>query len=100
MNRRSAFVGFLGLLAVHSPVMAQVPADWDKVYARFSEGYKKLDASMVSTLYAEDAFYLPPGSEVLRGRAAIHGTFDSFFKSVAQRGDSIRIGTFCSASRK
>ncbi|MBI4420644.1 MAG: DUF4440 domain-containing protein [Gemmatimonadetes bacterium] len=79
------------LLTPVSLLPAQIPSAWDQAYARFSEGYQKLDAGMVGRLYAEDAFYLQPDSEVIRGREKIHEIFDRFFASVRQRGDSIRI---------
>src|SRR5262245_63991436 len=63
----------------------------DAQYEVFSEAYRRLDPGMVSRLYAEDALYLQPGSEIMRGRRAIHENFASFFTNVAQRKDSVRI---------
>ena len=63
----------------------------DAQYDRFSEAYRKLDPAMVGGLYTEDAFYLQPGSEIMRGRKAIHENFAGFFSGVAQRKDSVRI---------
>ena len=63
----------------------------DAQYDRFSEAYRQLDPAIVGGLYAEDAFYLQPGSEIIRGRKAIHENFAGFFSGVAQRKDSVRI---------
>lgn len=43
----------------------------DKVNLRFSEGIRKGDASMVSSVYAEDAVICPPNSDMIRGRKGI-----------------------------
>ena len=63
----------------------------DALYAKFSEAYRTLDAEMVSDLYAEDAFYLVPGKEVIRGRRAIREDFEGFFGQVQERGQKMEI---------
>ena len=55
--------------------------DIESIYERFGQAYKRLDPDRAASLYTEDALYLPPGGDVRRGRAAIHETFESFFKA-------------------
>jgi ketosteroid isomerase-like protein len=59
----------------------------DAAYARFSEGYRTADAAMVADLYTDDAFYLQPGSDIMRGRPAVLDFFDSFLGPFRERGE-------------
>ena len=43
----------------------------DEPYQRFSAAYATLDADRVAQMYTEDALMLPPGGDILQGRAAI-----------------------------
>jgi uncharacterized protein (TIGR02246 family) len=75
-----AIAALLGLLSV-IPAAAQdrdVDAELDAVYERFTAAYAAADPDAVAQLYAEDAFYLAPGEDVLRGRAAIREVFARF----------------------
>jgi uncharacterized protein (TIGR02246 family) len=47
-------------------------------YAQFSRAYAGRWPDTVAAVYAEDAIYLAPGQDVIRGRAAIRATFASF----------------------
>ena len=63
----------------------------DEIYARFSEGYKKLDPAMVANLYTETAAYLVPGQEMDIGRPKVLDGFTKFFDSVKQRNSRLEI---------
>lgn len=63
----------------------------DDIYGRFSEGYKKLDASAVANLYTETAAYLVPGQDIDIGREKILASFTKFFDSVKQRNGRLEI---------
>jgi len=60
-------------------------------YQRFSAAYATLDAQRVAASYAEDAFYLPPAGDILRGRAAIAERFESRFRKAREQGWTCRI---------
>lgn len=47
-------------------------------YTQFSRAYANRWPDTVAAVYAEDAIYLAPDQEVIRGRAAIRATFASF----------------------
>jgi hypothetical protein len=67
--RRTAFViAFTALLI--APAMAQ-KAEIEAVNARWVEFFNKGDFTGVASLYTEDATAFPPGSEMVKGRAAI-----------------------------
>lgn len=63
----------------------------DAIYRRFGEAYAALDAEKVTNLYAADAAYLPPGSEILKGRQQIRPTFQTFFDQVKKEGRTMSI---------
>jgi|GEM_PF-4486108 len=59
----------------------------DAIYAKFTQGYKDLDAPRVAALYTQDALYLPPGDDVLRGRDAIEQRFAAAFSRAWEAGE-------------
>lgn len=66
-------------------------ADVDGIYQRFRAAYRALDLDAAANLYAEDALYLAPDSEIVRGRPAIRKVFEGFFSAVKQRGGQLDI---------
>lgn len=63
----------------------------DDIYIRFAEGYKTLDPAAVANLYTENATYLPPEGDVMKGRQNIAKSFVGFFDSVKQRKGRLQI---------
>ncbi|HKA57014.1 MAG TPA: DUF4440 domain-containing protein [Gemmatimonadales bacterium] len=63
----------------------------DSQYQRFSTAYATLDPDRVIELYAEDALMLPPGGEIVRGRAAIRERYADGFENDRERGHTRRI---------
>lgn len=63
----------------------------DQAYQRFAAAYATLDADRVAQLYAENALMLPPGGDILRGRAAIREQYESGFERDRERGHTRRI---------
>jgi ketosteroid isomerase-like protein len=83
-----SLIAALALLGATAPLAAQdrtVDQALTAVYARFTDGYRRADAKMVSDLYTEDAFYLQPDAEVLQGRPAVLGVFQSFLDPIRQQ---------------
>lgn len=80
------------LLALAGPATAQAPdsaavsAELDRVYARFAEAYRQADASLVADLYTDDAYYLQPDADMVRGRTAIADLFARFLDPFRRRG--------------
>lgn len=89
------FLAATVVLASCAPLRAQdsasVARQLDVQYGRFSQAYITLDAETVASIYAEDAFYMSPGSDIQRGRATIRRQFAEFFDAVRTRGDSVTI---------
>jgi uncharacterized protein (TIGR02246 family) len=63
----------------------------DAGYQRFADAYATLDADRVAQLYTEDALMLPPGGEIVRGRAAIREHYADAFQDDRKRGHTKRI---------
>ena len=68
-----------------TPAFAQDKATIVKLNAAWAAAFNKGDASAVAAMYTEDAFVLPPGAEMVKGRAAI----EAFWRQAAQQmGDA------------
>ena len=75
--------GWLSLGA--APVLAQDKATIEKLNDLWTTAFNKGDAAAVAALYTEDAYVLPPGAEMVKGRVAI----EAFWRQAArQMGDA------------
>src|SRR5207244_3305724 len=70
--------------AAATPAAAQIKSQIQKVDDQFSEAFNKGDAASVADHYTEDATALPPGSEMVKGKAAI---LEFWTKTVKQLTD-------------
>ena len=72
-------------LALAASASAQTAATIQKLNDKWTDAFNKGDAAAVAGMYAEDAYVLPPGHDVVKGRAAI----EAFWKETAQQvGDA------------
>jgi uncharacterized protein (TIGR02246 family) len=68
-----------------APAFAQDKATIVKLNDAWAAAFNKGDASAVAAMYTADAFVLPPGAEMVKGRAAI----EAFWRQAAQQmGDA------------
>jgi uncharacterized protein (TIGR02246 family) len=58
-------------ILIVGPVAAQSKATIQKAGNRWSEAFNKGDATALAAMYTEDAYVLPPGAEMMKGRSAI-----------------------------
>jgi uncharacterized protein (TIGR02246 family) len=63
----------------------------DEPFQRFSAAYATLDPDRVAAVYTEDALMLPPGGEIIKGRAAIREHYAAGFAEDRKRGHTRRI---------
>jgi uncharacterized protein (TIGR02246 family) len=70
------------LVALATPAFAQ-KAEIDAANAKWIEFFNKGDFAGVASLYTEDATALPPGSAMVKGRAAIANMWKSMAEQVA-----------------
>ena len=64
-----------------APAFAQDKATIEKLNAAWMAAFDKGDAAAVAAMYTEDAYVLPPGGEMVKGRAAI----EAFWRQAAQQ---------------
>ena len=63
----------------------------DAIYKDFSKSYRELNPELVASLYAKDAAYLSPGSEITNGRDSILANFTRSFKRSKDSGRNMTI---------
>jgi len=69
MSRIAAL--FACFVLVAGPAAAQTKATIQKEDDKWAEAFNKGDAGALAAMYTEDAFLLPPGAEMMKGRSAI-----------------------------
>ena len=62
---------FLGFVSMTSAAFGQDKATIDKLNESFMAAFQKGDTAVIGQMYAEDAYLLPSGGEMVKGRAAI-----------------------------
>ena len=82
-------VVIIGCLSVGSPALAQNKATIEKLNDAWTAAFSKGDAAAVAALYTEDAYVLPPGSAMVKGRAAI----EAFWRQAAQQMTDAKLTT-------
>ena len=82
-------VMIMGLLSLGSPAVAQSKATIEKLNDVWTAAFNKGDAAAVAALYTEDAYVLPPGSAMVKGRAAI----EAFWRQAAQQMSDAKLTT-------
>jgi uncharacterized protein (TIGR02246 family) len=80
-------VGWLSLGA--APALAQDKATIEKLNDQWTAAFNKGDAAAVAALYTEDAYVLPPGAEMVKGRAGI----EAFWRQAAQQMGDAKLTT-------
>jgi uncharacterized protein (TIGR02246 family) len=87
MWRILMIVAGLGLGA--APALAQNKATIEKLNDVWTAAFNRGDAASVAALYTEDAHVLPPGSAMVKGRAAI----EAFWRQAAQQMTDAKLAT-------
>jgi uncharacterized protein (TIGR02246 family) len=83
MARFTLLVLCLALFAC--PALAQSKATIQQLNDKWTAAFNKGDAATVAAMYAEDAYVLPPGGDMVHGRAAIEAFWQ---KAATQVGDA------------
>ena len=71
------------VIGLMTPAFAQ-KAEIEAVNARWTEFFNKGDFAGVASLYTEDATAFPPGSGMVKGRAAIEAMWKGLAEQVAE----------------
>jgi uncharacterized protein (TIGR02246 family) len=69
--------------------LAQDKTTIAKLNDAWTAAFNKGDAQTVAAMYAEDAYVLPPGSDIVKGRAAI----EAFWRQAAQQMTDAKLTT-------
>ncbi len=85
MSRIAIFAFCLGLFAASASAFAQDKETIQKLNDRFTAAFNRGDVAAVAAMYAEDAYLLPAGADMVQGRQAI----ETFWRQAAQQlGDA------------
>jgi uncharacterized protein (TIGR02246 family) len=76
-------------LCVATAALAQDKATIAKLNDAWVAAFNKGDAQAVAAMYTEDAYVLPPGSDIVKGRAAI----EAFWRQAAQQMTDAKLTT-------
>ena len=87
MRRVAMLAVCLGLAS--APVLAQSKADIQQLNDQWAAAFNKGDAAAVAAMYTQDAYMLPAGAPMLKGRAAIEG----FVKQITQQLGDFKLTT-------
>jgi uncharacterized protein (TIGR02246 family) len=82
MRRIAILAICFGLFA--APALAQSKATIQKLNDEWAAAFNKGDAAAVAAMYTQDAYVLPAGGEMVKGRAAIEALWK---KNMQQLGD-------------
>jgi|SRR5580658_10469370 uncharacterized protein (TIGR02246 family) len=79
----------IGLLISTAPAMAQSKAAIQKLNDAWAAAFNKGDGATVAAMYADDAYVLPPGSDMIQGRDKIA----AFWNGAAQQMGDAKLTT-------
>lgn len=72
-----------------APALAQTAATIQQLNDKWTAAFNKGDAAAVAAMYAPDAYVLPPGHDIVKGRSAI----EAFWKEAAQQVGNAKLTT-------
>ncbi len=68
--RRVAVLAVCAIVCA-APAWAQSKAAIEKLNDKFAAAFNRGDGAAIGAMYAEDAYLMPPGENIIKGRAAI-----------------------------
>jgi uncharacterized protein (TIGR02246 family) len=72
-----------------APAVAQDKATIEKLNDAWTAAFNKGEAATVAAMYTQDAYVLPPGAEIVKGRTAI----EAFWRQAAQQMGDAKLTT-------
>jgi uncharacterized protein (TIGR02246 family) len=82
MRRIAILAGCITILAA-TPALAQSKAMIQRLDDKWAEAFNKGDAAAVAAMYTTDAYALPPGAEMVRGRDAIEALWRANMQQIS-----------------
>jgi uncharacterized protein (TIGR02246 family) len=80
---------FTCFILVGGPAAAQSKATIQKAGDKWAEAFNKGDAAALASMYSQDAYVLPPGAEMMKGRSAI----ETFWRQQMQQAGDFKCTT-------
>jgi uncharacterized protein (TIGR02246 family) len=77
------FVGALVFFVIAFPAYGQDKATIEKLNGAFEAAFARGDPAALAGMYTEDAALLPPGAEMIKGRAGIQAFWGEAMKGIA-----------------
>jgi uncharacterized protein (TIGR02246 family) len=87
MRRIAILAVFLGLMA--TPALAQSKTEIQQLNDQWAAAVNKGDAAAVAAMYTQDAYVLPAGAPMVKGRPAI----EAFVKQLTQQLGDFKLTT-------
>ena len=87
--RSTVALGFCFAVGVAGSALAQSTAAIQALNDRWTAAFNKGDAAAVAAMYADDAYVLPPGGDMVKGRTAI----EAFWKQAASQVGNAKLVT-------
>jgi uncharacterized protein (TIGR02246 family) len=84
MRRVAVLALCLGMLFAR-PALAQTKSTIQQLNDKWTAAFNKGDAATIAAMYADDAYVLPPGGDMVEGRKAIEAFWQG---AVKQLGDA------------
>ena len=69
----------------------EVETSIDTLFAMLAEAYERKDADLAAATYGENAAYMGPRGDTVRGRAAIREIFADLFERANEQGDALTL---------
>jgi len=82
MLRTSVLASCITILAA-APALAQSKAAIQSLDDKWAEAFNKGDAAAVAGMYTADAYVLPPGAEMVKGRNAIEALWRANMQQIS-----------------
>jgi uncharacterized protein (TIGR02246 family) len=86
---RTVLIGSVMLFFAARPAVAQGVATIQALNDKWTAAFNKGDSAAVAAMYAADAFVLPPGHAMVKGRKAI----EAFWKEAATQVGDAKLAT-------
>jgi uncharacterized protein (TIGR02246 family) len=86
---RIAVLALCLCVSLAGSALAQSKATIQKLNDEWAAAFNKGDAAAIAAMYAEDAYVLPPGGDIVKGRSAI----EACWRRITQKVGDIKLVT-------
>jgi ketosteroid isomerase-like protein len=91
LRRTAMFTLSVGLLAPAMAAAATLDEQVRTAYAAWDAAFGKSDAKAIGAFYTDDAFFLPPTHDIIRGPAGVEKFFAGLFTAGVTTGHKLEL---------